>query len=245
MDSPGYIVLSRMVAQTRTTAVLAHNMANADTPGFQVERPIYASFEAKDALRRGSEAARSVDYSWDRATWRDTTAGPLQQTGNPLDLALPGDGLFVVETPRGERYTRAGHFALDATGRVVTQEGYPVLNTNSRPLTVAPGDSQLTVAADGTLSSQNGPIGRIRVVRFENPQRLQAEGDRLFAAADAPAEVARPGIVEGALEGSNVRPIMEITRMTDELREFQMTAQFADKEGERLQGAIDRILKRR
>ncbi|PZW46724.1 flagellar basal-body rod protein FlgF [Humitalea rosea] len=244
MDSPGYIILSRLMAQTRATAVLANNMANADTPGFQAQRPIYASYASR-SQEQGSADARSSDYIWDRATYRDTAAGPVQQTGNPLDIAISGEGLFVVETPRGERYTRAGHFTLDATGRVVTQAGEPVLNGTGQPLTVAPGDGRLSVAGDGTLSSENGPIGRFRVVRFEDPQRLQAEGNRLFAAADPPIDVDRPALLQGVVEGSNVSPIMEMTRLTEELREFQMASQFADKEGERLQGAIDRILKRR
>ncbi len=244
MDSPGYIILSRLVAQSRATDVLAHNMANTDTPGFQAQRPVFASFASR-AQREGSQDQREAAYSWDRATWREGTAGPLQRTGNPLDLALGGEGFFVVETPRGERYTRSGRFTLDNDGRVTDQEGNAVLNAAGQPLAVPAGDTRITVAGDGTIASESGPLGKVRVVRFADPQRMLAEGDRLFASADAPEDVERAQIVQGAVEGSNVRPILEMTRLTNELREFQMAAQFADKEGERLQGAIDRILRRR
>ncbi|WP_431284045.1 flagellar hook basal-body protein [Humitalea sp. 24SJ18S-53] len=246
MDSPGYIILSRMVAQNRATAVLAHNMANTDTPGFQAQRPVFAAFASRaQAGTAGGEAMRDAAYSWDRATWRDGAAGAIQRTGNPLDVALSGEGYFAVDTPRGERFTRAGRFTLDPDNRVVDQEGNAVLSTTGQPLSVAPGDSRLTIAGDGTLSSESGPIGQFRVVRFPDQQRMLAEGDRLFSSADAPVPVERPTVVQGAVEGSNVRPIMELTRLTNELREFQMAAQFADKEGERMQSAIDRILRRR
>lgn len=241
MDSPGYIVLSRLALQSRATGVLAHNVANADTPGFRASRMVFAAH-----LDRSREAAGGqVAFVEDRATWRELDAGPVQRTGNPLDVAITGEGFFAVETPRGERYTRAGRFAIGAEGRVVDLEGNPVLDIQSNPIAVAPGDTRLEILGDGTLRSENGPIARLRVVRFADPQRLQAEGDRHFASPDAPEAVERPALVQGALEGSNVRPVLEMTRLTAEMREFQFAAQFAEREGERLQTAVDRILRRR
>ena len=170
----------------------------------------------------------------------------MQTTGNPLDVAISGEGYFAVETPRGERFTRAGRFALGPEGTVVDTEGNTLLDTNGRPLRIGPADTRLTIRGDGTLSSENGEIGRIRVVRFGDPQRLVAEGDRLFAAPGQVAEgMDRPAVVQGALEGSNVRPVLEMTRLTAELREFQIVAQMVEKEGERLPGAVERTLRRR
>ena len=102
------------------------------------------------------------------------------------------------------------------------------------------------MTGDGTIASENGPLGRIKVMRFNNEQAMMAEGDRLY---DAPAEadgeiMPRPGIVQGALEGSNVSAVLEMTRMMTELREFQFATQFAEREGERLQTAVDRILRK-
>lgn len=247
MDSPGYIVLSRLVAQQRATAVTANNIANLDTPGFRAQRPLFGTVLERQ-IAATPPGGRDLAFAQDRATWRDTAPGSLQRTGNPLDMALAApEGFFAVETPRGERFTRAGRFQLNAEGQVVDLDGQPVLGADGRPIRTSPGDTRIEVMGDGTMRSENGELGRLRVVRFETPQRLNAEGDRLFAApADMPAQpVERPGVVQGAVEGSNVRPITELTRMTEEMRQFQMTAQMAEREGERLGTAVERILRRR
>ncbi|MCB4823714.1 flagellar basal-body rod protein FlgF [Roseicella aerolata] len=243
MDTPGYVILSRLGAQLRATQVLAHNLANADTPGFQAQRPVFAQhLQTPPDGPRGASTA----YSIDRATWRQATPGPLTTTGNPLDVALRGEGFFAVETPGGEeRYTRAGRFGLSPDGRLVDAEGNAALDARGTPIVIGPGDTRIEIQGDGTIRSENGPLGQLRVVRFEAPQKLRAVGDRLFAAEEAPQPVERPGVVQGAVEGSNVRPVLEMVRMTEEVREFQLATSFAEREGERLQTAVERILRRR
>lgn len=244
MDSPGYIILSRLSLQSRATEVLAHNVANADTPGFRAQRPVFTHYVARQSA--APPGGRPVAYVQDRATWREMENGPVQATGNPLDVALAGDGFFAVETPRGERFTRAGRFSIGDGGRIVDMEGNAVMGAEGNPIAVAPNDTRITIQGDGTVRSENGTLGRLRVVSFANPQTLRAEGDRLFdAAGEPPQPVERPSVVQGALEGSNVRAIAEMTRLTTELREFQFAAQFAEREGERLSTAVERILRRR
>jgi len=248
MDSPGYIVLSRLIAQTRATAVTANNVANADTPGFRAARPVFGAVLERQMGVEAPQGGRDLAFSQDRATFRDAAPGSLAVTGNPLDLALPTpEGYFAVETPRGERFTRAGRFSLDAEGKVVDPEGNALLGTDGRPLRIAPGESRIEVQGDGTLRTESGPAGKVRVVRFADIQSLQAEGDRLFAAPPdlRPEPVASPGVVQGAVEGSNVRPVIELTRLTEDMRQFQFVAQMAEREGERLGTAVERILKRR
>lgn len=246
MDSPGYIVLSRLSAQMRASQLTANNLANADTPGYRASRPIFAEHVERQGRVHGPTGAGNVGYAWDRASWRETQPGAISQTGNPLDIAISGAGFFVVETPRGERYTRAGRFAIGADGQVVDQTGAPVLNTDSRPIAVARNDTRIEVQGDGTIRSENGVLGRLRIVRFADEQALRAEGDRhLNAAGQAPEEIARPQLVQGALEGSNVQSVLEMTRMMSELREFQFATQFLEREGERQQSAVDRLLRRR
>lgn len=246
MDSPGYIILSRLALQSRSTEVLAHNVANADTPGFRAMRPVFAAFISQQTGTASPAGGRPIAFVQDRATWREMDPGEQQTTGNPLDVAISGAGFFAVETPRGERFTRAGRFSIGENGRIVDMEGQPVLGDQGQPIAVSPNDTRITIQGDGTIRSENGTLGKLRVVDFANPQSLRAEGDRLFDAAGEQAQpVDRPAVVQGALERSNVRPIIEMTRLTAELREFQYAAQFAEREGERLSTAVERILRRR
>jgi flagellar basal-body rod protein FlgF len=243
MDTPGYVILSRLGAQQRATQVLANNLANADTPGFQAQRPIFARFIPPSG---GAARGQEVAYSLDRATWRETRPGVLTTTGNPLDLALRGEGYFAVENAAGEeRFTRAGRFTLGQDGRLVDAEGNAVLDTSGAPITLGPADSRVEIQGDGTIRSENGTVARLRVVRFESPQTLRPEGDRLFATEETPLPMDRPGVVQGAVEGSNVSAVLEMVRMTEEVREFQNAVTFADREGERLQTAVERILRKR
>lgn len=244
MDSPGYIMLSRLGAQLRSTQVLANNLANADTPGFRAERAVFAEFLQSRADGAGP-GDRGTAYAIDRATWRDTAAGAISTTGNPFDLALRGDGYFAVETPRGERYTRAGRFVLAGDGKLADSEGNAVLDARGTPIVLGPNDTRVEVRGDGSVHSENGPIGQLRVVRFPDPQKLRAEGARLYASDEPGTPAERPGVVQGAVEGSNVQPVVEITTLTAQMREFQFATQFVEREGERLSSAVERILRRR
>lgn len=248
MDSPGYIVLSRLVAAQRATAVTANNIANADTPGFRAQRPLFGAVLERQQRAEMPPGGRDIALTQDRATWREDAPAPLQATGNPLDLALGDrDALFVIETPRGERYTRAGRFTLDAEGQVVDPEGNAALDVAGRPLRIPPGTARIDIRGDGSVVTEAGPAGQFRIVRFDDAQRLNAEGDRNFVAPAElpPRAVDRPGVMQGTMEGSNVRPVLEMTRLTDEMRHFQFVAQMAEREGERLGSAVERILRRR
>ncbi len=244
MEHTGYILLSRMAAVMRGTDVLATNIANAETPGFRAARAVFATRLQEQRDVATPTGGRPVAYVQDRATWRDTTQGGLSTTGNPLDVAIQGEGYFAVETPRGERFTRAGRFTLGAEGRLQDLEGHAVLDARGTPIAFAAGDSRIAILGDGTIRSENGVLGKLRVVRFSNDQSLRAEGDRLYASDEPPETIARPAVVQGALEGSNVRPVLEMTRLTQEMRGFQTLAQFLETEGKRGGDAVARILGR-
>jgi len=191
--------------------------------------------------------ARTIQFVQDRATWRDHAVSPKSRTGNPLDVALASDGFLAFETPRGERFGRNGRLTLDPAGRITSSEGFPVLSTTGQPLVVAPNEPSISIAADGTVSTQNGPIGRLRVVRFAEPQKLIAEGATLYRPAEGqePEPVAEPQVIQGMIEESNVNPILELTLLIGQQREFEFAAQFVEREGERRLQAIERILRRR
>ncbi len=248
MDTTTTIALSRLMAQQRAMDVTAANIANAGTPAYRAERVQFSDWLLREPAGGEPPGGRVLSYTQDRATWRVQQAGPLSHTGNPFDLALGNpDAWFTVQTGNGPRLTRAGHFMLNAGGQVIDPDGNALLDRNGRPLTLAPADTRITVAGDGTVSSENGQIGSIGTVSPGDAGRLRAEGSRLFA--DAPGDrtnpVARPALVQGAIEESNVQPIIEINRMTDDLREFQFVTQFVQGEADRQQGAIDKILNKR
>lgn len=248
MESPGYIVLSRLVAAQRATAVTANNIANADTPGFRAYRAVFGTVLEQQSRAEAPQGGRDLAFVQDRATWRETSAAPLQRTGNPLDLALTDpEAYFAVQTPRGERYTRAGRFTLDGGGGVVDADGNPLLGVGGQPLQIDPGTTRFDIRADGAVVTENGEAGRVRAVRFGDQQQLRAEGDRNFLAPPEmpPEPVERPGVIQGATEASNVRPVLELTRLTEDMRNFQFVAQMVEREGERLGSAVDRILRRR
>jgi len=186
-----------------------------------------------------------VAYTQDRATWRDPRNGPLTQTGNSLDLALSGDGYFQVATPDGARLTRAGKFGLSDNGTIVNAAGQALLDANNRPMQVPVSEAAMTIAPDGTINGKQGRIGKIGVVQPENPARLQPLGNTLFQTDGPITAVDRPTVLQGMLEGANVEPVQETTRMMRDLREFQFASQFVQAEADRQQSAIERILRPR
>ena len=246
MDSPGYILISRLSLQERSTQALAHNIANVDTPGFRAMRPVFGQVMVNVRGAGALPGDGTMSFPQDRATWRDMAPGSLQTTGNPLDVAIDGEGFFTLETPKGERYTRAGRFSIGANGRLVDQEGNAVLDSRGRPISFSAQDTRIEITKSGVIHSENGEIARRRLVRFEKPQNLEAEGNRLFDAKnEAPVPVDAPKVLQGALEGSNVSPVLEITRLTAEMREFQYASMFTEREGERITNAVERIMRRR
>lgn len=247
MEQTTYVALSRMIALQRQTEMTAHNIANANTPGFKGSRKVFGDYLLTQHRVDQPSGARTIHFVQDRATHRDHAESPKTRTGNPLDIALASDGFLAFETPRGERFGRNGRLTLDPGGRITSSEGYPVLSTQGTPLVVAPNESDITIAADGTVSTPNGEIGKLRVVRFEEPQKLIAEGATLLRADEGqePEAVAAPQVMQGMIEESNVQPLIELTLLMAQQREFEFNAQFVEREGERAQQAIDRLLRRR
>ncbi len=235
------VALSRIVAQQRAMDVTATNLANADTPGFKTSRTLFSDWLSTPSGIDPVRGGRVVASTQDRATYRDQSAGPLNHTGNPLDLAITGPGFFTVQTKAGPMLTRAGRFNMQPDGTVADDDGDALLDTAGKPVRVAAADTQLAVAGDGTLSSENGQLGKIGVVVPADLNRMQTQGSRLLTAATPTTAVAQPMVVGGALEQSNVQPVAETTRMMNDLREFQFVTQFVEAEGQREQNAIDKL----
>lgn len=245
MQNTTNVALSRLTAQQRALDVTAANIANANTAGFRAERLVFSDFLVRSKGRDVPPGADTITFTQDRASYRDQQAGPISHTSNTFDVALVGDGYFQVETPQGPRLTRAGHFELSATGAVVNSDGHALLDAGGQKLQLSPTDTTVTISGDGTISSENGRIGRVGVVRPTDPYRMKPEGGRLFAAGGPVAAVEKPKMIQGAIEQSNVAPVVELTRMMRELREFEFTSKMVQSEGDRQQSAIDKLTQKR
>ncbi|MCH8835273.1 MAG: flagellar basal-body rod protein FlgF [Proteobacteria bacterium] len=233
MENTSLIALSRQGTLRRHLNIIANNLANMNTTGFKAKKMMFIEHLTRSEGGDGI-AGQPISFVRDIATMRDTAAGTLKETGNPLDMAIRGPGYFVVETEDGERYTRNGHFRLDEAGQLVTQGGHPVLSDSGQPFFFSPEDSEIKVAPDGTVSTENGELGRIRVVRFENDQELQDNGGGLLASEKPPADVEAPDVAQNMLENSNVQPIMEIARMIAVERAYSDVKRFIAREDERI-----------
>jgi flagellar basal-body rod protein FlgF len=242
MDITTSLAASRLVAQQRAMDITANNLANTNTPGFRAERVQFSDWVDRQPSGSTVPGSRTVTYTQDRATWRESQYGTLTHTGNPFDLALSGDGYFTVMTKTGPRLTRDGRFGPMPGGMLADGSGNAVLDVAGKPIQLSPRDTRFTIASDGSITSENGPVGKIGIVRPNDPMKMRAEGATNFVSDSTTTPIAQPGIVQGAIEQSNVQPVMEVTRMMNDLREFQFVAQLVQAESDRHQSMIDKLL---
>jgi flagellar basal-body rod protein FlgF len=251
MENTLLIGLSRQMVLQRELDVVANNVANLNTTGFKADANIFHEHLMPVArAERFRGADRRLSYVIDHATWHNFSKGPVQQTGNPLDLALDGKAFLAVDTPRGERYTRNGALQVNAQGELVTNEGHRVLG-ESGPIVFQIQDRDISVARDGTITVREGVIatnqavrGKLRLVAFGQPERLRKDGTSLFVAPDGVApEAADPNaaIVQGAIEKSNVLAVAEVTRMIEVTRSYTAIAGMLQQNGELRRSAIERL----
>jgi flagellar basal-body rod protein FlgF len=234
--------LSRQMALRRELDVIANNMANVSTTGFKARSARFSEFVmpvAKDDNFLRPD--RRLSYVIDQGTPIDPTSGTIERTGNALDAAVKGEGYFVVQTAGGERYTRSGAFDINSKGELVTQQGHRVIGENG-PVVLAPGETGVRMAADGTVSTDQGQRGKLRLVKFANPQSIRSEGDNLFSSITPAQPVGPTGQIEpGALERSNVKPILEMSRLLDLQRTYTTIAGLMSKVDELRRTAISRL----
>lgn len=245
METPTYVALSRQTALLRQMDVVANNLANVATPGFKAEEEVFTTYPIRS---QSFGAPRKLAYVQDFATARDFSPGPMQLTGNDLDIAIQGKGFFVVQTPAGARYTRLGHFSLNAAGQVVNKLGYPVL-AGGAPLTINPDDGPVQIASDGTVSADrtqqgNAQVvyGKLDVVDFQDLGQLKPEEGILFNTNAPPIQVAQPALVQRMLEQSNVQSVKELTTMISVQRNYEAVQKFIEGEDERMRRAVNNII---
>jgi flagellar basal-body rod protein FlgF len=233
METSILVALSRQDTLGRQLDVVANNLANMNTTAFKAERMMFADYVMQAGLAGGA-TGNAIAFVRDLATVRDPSVGRLEETGGDLDVALAGEGYLVVQTPMGERYTRDGHLRLDEAGQLVTDDGLPVLTQGGTPLLFDPQDTRIGIARDGTVSSETGDLGRLRVVRFARPEQMQSIAGGLMTSNEKPEDVVAPVLLQGMLESSNVQPIIEMERLIDVHRAYDQARVLIDREDDRI-----------
>ena len=241
MDNALFVGLSRQMILRREMEIIANNIANMDTTGFKVESMMQKTDPAEPAVTLGGP--RPVKFVAPDGVARDFGQGVLTRTGGELDMAIEGQGFFQVQTPQGPRFTRDGRFTTDPTGRLVTQGGHAVLDASGGEITIDLEKGQVAVGADGTMSQGNEQVGKVGMYTFANAGALEKAGDNLFRNASnlAANPAAEAKLRQGHLEGSNVKPVLEITRMIEVSRAYESTAKMMDSEHELSRRAVERL----
>jgi len=239
MENSLYIGLSKQMVLQNNMDTIANNIANMNTTGYRQQNLLFEEYLDKE---RGDFYPMSFVY--DRGQYESTAAGSVSQTGNPLDVSLDGPGFLGVQDPGGKTaYSRAGNFQMDAGGRLLNAAGLPVLDQGGSPITIPQGSSEIKIDQNGALSNQNGQIAQLMIAEFANVQDLAPTGNNLYTTTAAPQPPTNTRVKQGTLEGSNVNPVLEMTRMVDTLRSFQAVQNVLQTENDRLTTAIQKLTK--
>ena len=249
MENTALVGLSRQVELARELDVIANNLANVNTTGFKAESAVFHEYLMPVASAGDFGGGdRVLRYVQDRATWHDLSQGSTQTTGNPLDVAIDGRGFLVVQTPRGERYTRNGALQVNAQGQLVTSEGYLVQGDNG-PIVLQQLDREISISPDGRVSVMEGNSrqesqrGKLRVVGFARSSQLEKDGASTFSAPAgvAPQALANPRLIQGAIEKSNVKSVVEMTRMVEITRTYTQIASILQQQSDMRKAAIQQL----
>lgn len=236
MENSIYLGLSRQITLQTNLDIVANNIANVNTSGYRAQSPMFEEY-LTDPRGNGDPLSFVLDYG----QFSSTAPGPMTQTGNSFNVALNGPGFLTVQLPDGTlAYTRDGDFQKNQQGQLLTSSGYPVVGAGG-PITVPSDSTEFVVDERGVISDQTGQIGRLNIVEFENLQSLKPTGGNAYTSKDQPIEAEKTTVAQGFLEGSNVQPVVETTRMIKILRQFQSVQRMLEAEHERQRTAIQRL----
>lgn len=243
MDNALLLSLSKQMVMRRTMDIIANNLANMNTTAFKRESVLFESFTVpvESVDESGNTATENLTFVRDYGVVRDLIEGHLQTTASPLDIAIKGDGFFVIGTEEGERYTRDGHFRRDPEGQIVTNDGNPLLDDSGNPIVLSTEETSIKIAEDGTVSTELGVRGKVAVVTFDNTQDMQKTGAGLYSTEQAAKPADGSTIMQGMLESSNVQPIVEMTHMIETMRAYQASSELLSTNEDMVRRAIQKL----
>lgn len=227
-----YTTVSGKLATFKHLEVIANNLANMNTVGFRSERILFEKALTRESARVTAGAfdsdiqkptgLKTDEFVGIRGSFTDFSQGAIEMSGNPLDVAIQGKGFFVVSAPEGDRYTRAGNFRLDESNRLTTQDGFPVLGSGGT-ITVNGGNVQIT--NEGEIMVDGKSQGKLRVVEIE-AKNLERTSAMLFSlkSGGQVTEASAVRVQSGAIEGSNVNAVRELSDMIMASRIFDSFA---------------------
>ena len=231
MENSSYILATSQRALRQRLEVISNNIANMNTPGFKADRATF-----RDVLSRSDQGRREY-YTQTQGTFTDFRDGAMTPTANQFDVALGQDGFLAIDTPAGERYTRAGRLQMNADRQLVTSSG-DLVQGQGGVITIPEGATRVLINQDGSITANNQNIDRLRVVRFEDKAALQKTYGNMYVAAAEPVEMESPNVLQGMLEASNVQAIAEVTEMMSVLRSYQSVSKAVEKEDGRVKKMI-------
>jgi flagellar basal-body rod protein FlgF len=221
----------------RNMDVLANNLANMSTTGYKGEQAIFQAY-----LKAGPDGQK-VAYVKTIETIRDLKQGDLTPTGNTLDTGIDGNGYFAVSTANGTQYTRNGRFSLNAQRQLVSLAGDPVLDDRGAPITIPVGSGRITITESGTIDTDVGPIAKLGLSSFTNPQQLTSTSAGLFSTTTPPTPDTTSKIHQGVIESSNIQPIIAMTQLLKLQGAYGDTQNVLQTEDTRLKNAVDKLSK--
>lgn len=218
----------------------ANNLANVNTTGFKGDSIVLR--EDSPSPARSKDKPNDIRFVQDITVSRDFSPGALQRTGAPLDFAIEGDGFFTVQGPGGQpTYTRDGAFTMSANGGLVTRDGFAVLNAQGQPIVFDPQGQRPDVDAQGVIRVNGAEVARLGLATFADPDALGKLGDNLWEARGQRAGEFTGVVAQGMLEGSNVKAVIELTRIMEISRAYESAARVVRSADELRQKAIDRL----
>ncbi|MDP3736674.1 MAG: flagellar basal-body rod protein FlgF [Hyphomonadaceae bacterium] len=239
MDNSLMVGLSAQQVLQQRMDLTANNLANMTTSGFKTERLVMRELSERPAA--ASDTPQDIAFVDAWMLQRDFSSGPMEQTGNPLDMAIDGEGFFVVQTADGEAYTRDGQFALDSQGRVTTHTGDLVMGDGG-PLTIDPNAGPFSISREGSISQNGAMLGTFKTVAFDTPAALEKVGNNLWkATGEAPRAPVNSHVAAGFVEGSNVNAVSELTQMIEISRSYTAVAKMISQSDELRGASIEKL----
>lgn len=236
MENSIFVGLSRQVALQKQMDTVANNIANMSTPGYRTHNLVFTEFVEK---MKGNPDPLSMVL--DYGQYQNLDPGPLKQTGNTLDVAIQGKGWFGIQTAEGVQYTRAGNFQVNANGELVDGRGRLVADAGGGTITIPAGETEVMISEDGSIATPDGVVGQLMLVEFASQQPLEPQGNGLYKTDQPPLPAAESRIMQGMLEGSNVNPVVEMTRMIEVSRAYQSTQRLIMAEHDRQRTMIQKM----